>query len=384
MSGRSTRGWTSERLRDAIARVVETNPVVETVGRSEQNRLVAVTREGLLVETSASKGPQLVEAWMFEVAWEHLNGQGSIQSRELQATDGLNVKRSAAVMAVLAMLPGVGSAPRPARLFMGDTDPLATANPPWDEEERALALELYLRKGLVPKSDAELVQLSRRLRQRAQEKGIERNAAFRNPAAVALKLANFASIDPSHRGAGMSRSSRGDVETWESFARDRDELTRYVDHLARSGAQSPGGGAGSLVPIERQHVVDYVVTVDQAVRSARRTESTLVIEFAAWLETQGRKVSSDRHDVDGAALRPDLLDHTGQRIWEAKSEVGRNAIRLAIGQLIDYRRFRPTWSIGVLLPHRPSSDLVDLCGAAGAALAYRSNEMIGEFRVERT
>ena len=382
MSVRPGRGWTSERLRDAIADVVERHPVVKTVGRAEVNRLMAIRDDGVSVETSASKEPQLVDAWMFEVAWEHLNTHGSLESRELQSNDGLKVKRSAAVMAVLAMLPGVGSAPRPARLFLGEADPLATPNPPWDPEERAAALELYLRRGLVPKTDPELIELSERLRTRAQERGIERNTAFRNPAGVALKLANFAAMDPSHGGAGMSRSSRGDVETWDTFAGDRDELARYVDQLSHGGAHPWRIGGGSLVPIERQHVVDYVLTVDQAVRSARRTESTLVIEFATWLESQGRKVSSDRHDVDGGALRPDLLDHTEQRIWEAKSEVGRNAIRLAIGQLIDYRRFRPTWSIGVLLPHRPSDDLVDLCRAAGASLAYRAGSSSDGFTLE--
>lgn len=135
-------------LRAAIERVAHESPSVLTVGRQEVNRIIEVRQDGVLVETEKSSGAaQLVPSWMFEAAWQHLNEHGVLESRFLQSNDGLGVKRSAAVMAILSCLPEVRSAPRPARLFLGLIDPLATRNPTWDKDERALALELYLRRG---------------------------------------------------------------------------------------------------------------------------------------------------------------------------------------------------------------------------------------------
>jgi hypothetical protein len=44
---------------------------------------------------------------MFQLAWDYLTTHGSLTNRHLLATDGLNVKRSSAVMAILARLPAV-------------------------------------------------------------------------------------------------------------------------------------------------------------------------------------------------------------------------------------------------------------------------------------
>lgn len=374
----------SDELLAAIVEVQRDNSVVLTVGRSQPNRIVEVRQDGVLIETERSgAAPQLVPAWMFEVAWRELTDQGYLTSARLQSSDGLNVKRSAAVMAVLAQLPRVGSASRPARIFLDGHDPIgATRNPAWDADERALALELYLTHGLLGKTHPAVIDLSEFLRLRAESAGSARNPEFRNPTGVALKLANFAAIDPLHSGAGMSRYSQGDLETWNELSGDTDELARRVDEIRRRDGITLGRAGDRFVPIEEQHVTEYVVTIDSAVRFAQRSEATLVLQFAAWLFDAGHEVGSDRHVVDSGALRPDLLDLTGERIWEAKSEVGRNAIRLAIGQLFDYRRFRPSWSIGVLLPRRPSDDLLDLCRTVGSSVAWPVRAGTTGFQIE--
>ena len=75
--------------------------------------------------------------------------------------------------------------------------------------------------------------------------------------------------------------------------------------------------------------------------------------------------------AEGSRLRIDLIDDTEGCIWEAKFEVGRNAVRLVIGQLFDYRRFEPGCSkIGVLLSRRPSNDLVAMCHGIGVCVAH--------------
>jgi hypothetical protein len=59
---------------------------------------------------------------------------------------------------------------------------------------------------------------------------------------------------------------------------------------------------------------------------------------------------------------------------EAKGSVSRDAIRMAIGQVYDYRRFadRDT-ALAILLPELPRADLVDLIKSAGVSLIYRTH-----------
>lgn len=251
-------------------------------------------------------------------------------------------------------------------------------NPPWDSDERALALDLYLRRGMVDKRDPELCNLSEFLNERARRGGLDVTSTFRNPAGVALKLANFAALDPAHAGHGMKRYSRGDAETFARYAGDTDELAVVVDQVLRTERTVAGH---DLLDLEDDATTEYVVTIDQAVRLAKRQEAGLVRRFGEHLREAGHRVGTHHHAVAGGVLRIDLVDETDGRIWEAKYEVGRSAIRLAIGQLADYRRFEPRdWKSGILLPRRPSDDLVDLCFSVDAALAWQDGD--GGFEVE--
>lgn len=56
---------------------------------------------------------------------------------------------------------------------------------------------------------------------------------------------------------------------------------------------------------------------------------------------------------------------------EAKGSTDRVAIRMAIGQLVDYRRFVDSSTrCAVLLPSLPRADLIKLIHAAGMAIYY--------------
>lgn len=70
-----------------------------------------ITPDGVWVETRKSRAqgrpPQLVEAWMIQIAWDWLQARDSITAKFLVADDGLNVKRSSFVCALLARLPDV-------------------------------------------------------------------------------------------------------------------------------------------------------------------------------------------------------------------------------------------------------------------------------------
>ena len=111
----------SDELLDAPRAAVPPGSVITTLAEGRPNKVVDIGREGVRVSTekseSSGSGPQLVDAEMLEVAWQQLQATGSLSAAELQATGGLNVKRSSAVCALLARLPGVTVAStRPIRL----------------------------------------------------------------------------------------------------------------------------------------------------------------------------------------------------------------------------------------------------------------------------
>jgi hypothetical protein len=85
--------------------------VVRTLADGNPNWVREITADGVWVETEKSRKQgrpaQLVEAWMIQIAWEWLRAHGRLTARFLVATDGLNVKRSSFVCALLARLPEV-------------------------------------------------------------------------------------------------------------------------------------------------------------------------------------------------------------------------------------------------------------------------------------
>jgi len=157
------------------------------------------------------------------------------------------------------------------------------ANPTWSEHERILALDLYLRRGMVSKRDPELVALSSRLRDAELAKTGAVTETFRNPTGVSLKLANFAALDPAHSGAGMQRCSHGDRATWNEYSGDTDALARAADHALADLPATNEPGSQQLFPLERSVNPDFHVTIDSAVRFATRTEAALVERFGSWL-----------------------------------------------------------------------------------------------------
>jgi 5-methylcytosine-specific restriction protein A len=117
--------------------------------------------------------------------------------------------------------------------------PSASRNPPWVRDELILALDLYLRRGQPDASDPLVIELSEVLNAlpiHTVRPDLER---FRNPNGVALKLANFAALDPAYPGVGMSRGSRLDAEVWDEF-HDRPEELAAIANQLREGAAHPG------------------------------------------------------------------------------------------------------------------------------------------------
>jgi hypothetical protein len=116
----------------AIEREVARNPVFKTLTHQRRNLVTEVAPSGVWIETDASRAKgraaQQIPGWMIQLAWDYLRQHGELTNRHLVASDGLNVKRSAAVLAVLSQLPGVEVARTPgARIRLAPGSRGATA-----------------------------------------------------------------------------------------------------------------------------------------------------------------------------------------------------------------------------------------------------------------
>lgn len=124
-------------LWEQLQAVLKPGMTVPTLRDQRPNRIVELTASGVWVETARSRErgrrAELVPAWMFNIAWDYLAANRRLTNPHLLATDGLNVKRSSAVCALLAQLHSVHVAGRrPITLELADdAEPLA-AEPPGD------------------------------------------------------------------------------------------------------------------------------------------------------------------------------------------------------------------------------------------------------------
>lgn len=75
-------------------------------------------------------------------------------------------------------------------------------------------------------------------------------------------------------------------------------------------------------------------------------------------------------------LLTDVYDENDRVLYEAKAIASRNDLRMALGQLYDYRRHVPIKDLrsSVLLPKRPSADLRDLLSEAGLGVVYQDGD----------
>ncbi|MFE9372008.1 restriction endonuclease [Streptomyces sp. NPDC006711] len=159
----------------------------------------------------------------------------------------------------------------------------------------------------------------------------------------------------------------GDTRTVIMFILHPVDATPNTDDLVASPAAST---AVQDVEVEKYNVEHMTVTPSGEPRKADRREAKLVKAYRQYLESQGHVVTRKKILPEGEVkhLYTDLYDVTDKLLIEAKATVTREAIRMAIGQLFDYRRFvTPTPDIALLLPSQPRPDLLKLCHAAEVA-----------------
>ncbi|MEO3854717.1 hypothetical protein ABGB08_07395 [Acrocarpospora sp. B8E8] len=107
---------------------------------------------------------------------------------------------------------------------------------------------------------------------------------------------------------------------------------------------------------------------------AERREANLSDQFQAFMKTHGRDLKRFQIKVKGltGTLLTDLYDAQGHVLYELKGSSTREAVRMAIGQLLDYRRHvEPAQpKLAVLLPEEPHQDLQALLTDLNFSLVY--------------
>ena len=113
-------------------------------------------------------------------------------------------------------------------------------NPSWARDELILALDLYTHAGMrmLPADHLEVVALSRILNRLPIHTDRPDAVRFRNPNAVAMKLANFASVDPNSQVRGLQAGGMLDREVWQEFSEDTSRLRQLAEAI-KSGHMWP-------------------------------------------------------------------------------------------------------------------------------------------------
>ncbi|MDI7925242.1 hypothetical protein [Ferirhizobium litorale] len=129
------------------------------------------------------------------------------------------------------------------------------------------------------------------------------------------------------------------------------------------GAILPNQPVFEDVPLEGYFTERMVVEPSREPYEAERKEAELVRQFADYVRAMGLQIVRRRILPKGEAkpIFTDIYLPTKNLLVEAKGSVERGSLRMAIGQLSDYRRFFEGADCAVLVPSKPRDDLLDLC-----------------------
>jgi hypothetical protein len=248
----------------------------------------------------------------------------------------------------------------------------------WTREEIILAMDLYLTAdtpdyGPFPDvGSPEIIELSDLLKRLSAYPPERQGEKYRNPPGVYLKLMNLRAIqtDGVH---GMNAYSQLDAAVWREYADNPSRLhseAAAIRARLEEGVIQPAKARSEIedVDIEQQHTETFMVSPSGVQRLTERAEQKLVLRYRDYMATKGVAVRRKRYLPKGE-VRPiysDVWVQDRRALIEAKNSDSREALRQAIGQLFDYRRFHePPVHLAVLLPYRPTAERLDLLQSAG-------------------
>jgi hypothetical protein len=173
------------------------------------------------------------------------------------------------------------------------------------------------------------------------------------------------------------------LEPVGAVVRDSQDDVEFPDGVAPADVDAVLAGINDRpllteVPVEQQHVEEVEVSQTTTSYTVARREQTLVLEYTAWLVAAGDNVVRFRVRPSGEAreLVCDVYDKTRNNLVEAKGTETRGEVRMAIGQLFDYRRFvEPAPACALLLPNRPRTDVEELLTSAGIFAVWKEGSL---------
>lgn len=254
------------------------------------------------------------------------------------------------------------------------------ANPrlDWTCEEVILAMDFYVTVGAsaggpIPGQDtSQIVQLSGLLKSLGAYPPELQGEKYRNPNGVYLKMMNLRAIQAEGEH-GMNAYSQLDAAVWREYVDDLPRLHAEAEAIRARLQEGVIEAAKAVlvvedVDIEQQHTETFMVTPSGEPRPAERAEQKLVLRYRDHMTAKGLLVRRKRYRPAGE-VRPifsDVWIEDRHALIEAKNSDSRDAVRQAIGQLYDYRRFHePPVRLAVLFPYQPNADRLALLRSAG-------------------
>ncbi|MEU6481453.1 hypothetical protein ABZ858_32190 [Streptomyces sp. NPDC047017] len=141
----------------------------------------------------------------------------------------------------------------------------------------------------------------------------------------------------------------------------------------------PKQSGAKVTKTEQHHTMDTVAEIQASQRKVLLREAELVTAFIEHLTAAGHEPQGMELVIEGepGKLRVDLYDATDHVLYEAKGLTTRANVRMAIGQLADYRRRVPNnenLRIAVLLPSAPTPDVQALLAELNIELVYQTED----------
>ena len=137
----------------------------------------------------------------------------------------------------------------------------------------------------------------------------------------------------------------------------------------RTNLQDRGRSRPQQVPLESSDSITFLKE-GNANSTAERREQQLVHRLAKFLNARGYATTRWKIPIPDqqAPLYTDMYVDRLKELIEAKASCERSDIRMAVGQLLDYRRYLDVEKLTVLLPCKPSPDLRNYLESCGIGL----------------
>lgn len=146
------------------------------------------------------------------------------------------------------------------------------------------------------------------------------------------------------------------------------------------------------VDIENHNTEKYVVAPKNEPATHERVEAQLIKRFEEYAKKNNIRLTRNKFYPENEAkpLFSDIFCSELNLLIEAKGTVTREALRSAVGQLLDYRRFFPAkpnselpsrrdLKLGILVPSKPRQDLLSFIDSLDIKLIWQDGEKFWEF-----